>query len=216
MTVTHNITLRDNVHRPKASDADGKTNAADLERLVAAAAEGDHAAVTELVDRFAGRIRRVARSHRLAAHDVEDVVQTTWLRLLQHVDTIVNPNGIGAWLEITARRESLRVLKANSRERLTDTMEAFDAPVASVVEQRLPSPERCAVAINAALEQLTGHQRELMLTLFSDPMPAYDEVSRTLDMPVGSIGPTRTRALARLRQDRDLRSLADEYLLDAA
>ena len=192
----------------------GRLGAENLARVVTAAAAGDPTAVAKLVDEFAARIRRVARAHRLPACDVEDVMQTTWLRLLQRGDTILNPNAIGAWLETTARRESLRVLEANKRERPTDDLVLlFDGP--EPPQQSLPSPERCAAALAVALEQLTGQQRVLVSTLFSDPTPHYGEVSRALGMPIGSIGPTRARALARLRENEQLRSLADECLLDA-
>jgi hypothetical protein len=130
MTVTHNITpattdpiAAHRYVRPISSVAAAPrhkmrtsrllTAGGDLERVVSAAAAGDETAVAELVDRFAVRIRAVARAHRLDTHDVEDVMQTTCLRLLQCVDTIRNPSAIGAWLETTARRESLRVLKTN-------------------------------------------------------------------------------------------------------
>jgi RNA polymerase sigma factor (sigma-70 family) len=197
---------------PKAAAA--WTDAGELERVVRAAAAGDEMAVVQLVNRFAARIRAAARAHRLPDHDVEDVMQTTWLRLVQRIDTIQNPSAIGAWLETTARRESLRILKTNNRECPTDDLAVFDGPAPPMAEPSLPSPERCAAALTAALEQLTGHQRRLISTLFSDPVPHYGDVSRELGMPIGSIGPTRARALKRLRKNRDLRSLAPEGLLD--
>jgi RNA polymerase sigma factor (sigma-70 family) len=196
----------------KAPKAAGRTDAGELERVVRAAAAGDQMAVAQLVDRFTARIRGAARTHRLAAPDVEDVTQTTWLRLLQGADTIRNPDAIGAWLETTARRESLRVLKAKQRERPTDDLEVFDGPAPPMADQPRPSPERCAVALTAALEELTGHQRSLISTLFSDPAPRYGDVSLALGIPIGSIGPTRARALKRLRENQGLRTLAAECL----
>jgi RNA polymerase sigma factor (sigma-70 family) len=180
----------------------------DLERVVRAASAGDRRAVADLVERFAARVRTVARLHRLNAHDVEDVMQTTWLKLLEHVDAIRDPTAIGAWLETTARRESLRVIRGSSRERPTDNELVLDAPVPPVDEQRLRAAERCA-AFAVALEQVTGHQRELLSMLFADPAPSYAEISRALGMPIGSIGPTRARSLARLRENLDPGELAD-------
>jgi RNA polymerase sigma factor (sigma-70 family) len=180
----------------------------DIERVVRAASGGDRAAVSELVERFAVRVRLVARQHRLAAHDVEDVVQTTWLRLLEHAHTIREPTAVGAWLETTARRESLRVIRASGRERPTNNELVLDAPVAPVGEQRLRAAEDRA-ALAGALKQLPDDRRELLSMLFAEPTPSYAEISRALDMPVGSIGPTRARCLARLRADRDLVDLVD-------
>jgi RNA polymerase sigma factor (sigma-70 family) len=180
----------------------------ELERTVMAAAAGDRAALSALVERFAARVRAVARAHRLSVHDVEDVAQTTWLRLLEHVETVRNPNAVGAWLETTARRESLRTLKATRRERPTDNDLVLDAPAPPVDEQRLATAER-RVAVAAAVEQLSGRQRDLLSMLFADPEPSYVEISRALGMPIGSIGPTRARSLARLRENHELRDLAD-------
>src|SRR4051794_19089771 len=79
-------------------------DARELERIVLAAATGDGSAWSALIERFAARVRVVARAHRLGAHDVEDVVQTTWLRLLEHIDRVHEPGALGSWLQTTARR----------------------------------------------------------------------------------------------------------------
>ena len=58
-----------------------------------------------------------------------------------------------------------------------------------------------------AIDALPARQRELMLALLAEPEPSYAEVARALEMPIGSIGPTRARALARLRRDHRLASV---------
>jgi RNA polymerase sigma factor (sigma-70 family) len=190
----------------------------ELERNVMAAASGDRTAVSALVERFAPRIRALARAHRLAPHDVEDVMQTTWLRLLEHVDTIHTPSAIGAWLATTARRESLRILEANNCERTTDDELLLDATALPVDEEILRANERCAAERRAAAraaglavarEQLPGRQRQLLSMLLSDPTPSYAEISHALGMPIGSIGPTRERTLERLRQNENFHGLSN-------
>jgi RNA polymerase sigma factor (sigma-70 family) len=180
-----------------------RTDAADLERLVAAAASGDHAAWSALTQRFGARVRAVARNHRLSAADAEDVVQTTWMRLLEHIDRIREPRAVGVWLETAAARESLRVLRSGQRERPTDDEATMERPVAPVDIDELASAERRA-ALAAAVDGLGGSQQRLVTLLFSDPEPSYKTVSDTLGVPIGSIGPTRARALARLRADERL------------
>jgi len=176
--------------------------AAELERVVRAAKGGDAGAWSALVDRFAARVGRVARRHRLAAHDVEDVVQTTWLRLLEHIEGVREPGAVGAWLETTARRESLRLVSAGRLEELTG--EEPEAGAADPVdEQRLVAAEQRA-ALRTAVGGLQGRERALFSLLLADPQPSYAEISRALDMPIGSIGPTRARCLERLRRDRGL------------
>jgi RNA polymerase sigma factor (sigma-70 family) len=177
----------------------------ELHALVQAARTGNREAWQALLERFTPRVRAVARRYRPAAQDVEDVVQTTWMRLLEHIDSVREPGALGAWLETTARRESLRVLRAAQRERPTDDAQVGDAPVAPVAEQRLmTSDER--VALGRALSGLPHHQRRLVAALFAEPAPSYAEISGTLGVPIGSIGPTRARILASLRRAPGLAS----------
>jgi RNA polymerase sigma factor (sigma-70 family) len=172
-----------------------------INRVVTAATAGDTTALSALIDRFGARIRGVARRHRLAAHDIEDVMQTTWLKLLEHGDSIRDPLAVGAWLETTARRECVRILTSATREHPTD--ELPEEPEPPVDERELVAAERRA-ALALALEQLPRKQRRLLLMLLVNPAPSYMEISRALDMPIGSIGPTRARSLARLRENQAL------------
>ena len=84
--------------------------------LVLRAVDGDAGAWNAIVDRFAGMVWAIARRHRLSAADAADVSQTTWLRLVEHLDRIEKPDRIGMWLATTARHESLRVLRIAARQ----------------------------------------------------------------------------------------------------
>src|SRR3954468_5004445 len=88
---------------------------AGLVELVHAAADGDQEAWDALVDRFAGLVWSIARAHRLSAADAADVSQTTWLRLVEHLGRIRDPERVGAWLAATARHEGLRVIRPPRR-----------------------------------------------------------------------------------------------------
>src|SRR6266436_6635561 len=79
--------------------------------LVRGASSGDRQAWNALVDRFHPMVYAVARGHRLSPSDAADVAQTTWLRLVEHLDRINHAERLGAWLATTARRESLRLLR---------------------------------------------------------------------------------------------------------
>ena len=94
----------------------------EVAELVRAAAEGDQAAWNGLVDRYNGLVWSVARSHRLALADASDVVQTTWLRLVEHLGRLQDPERVGAWLATTARRESLRALRHSARQIPTEEL----------------------------------------------------------------------------------------------
>jgi RNA polymerase sigma factor (sigma-70 family) len=184
-------------------------DAGELEQLMLAASAGDSAAWSSLMRRFTARVRAVVRSHRLPAHDVEDVIQSTWVRLYENIGSVREPLALGAWLETTARRESVRVLRASQRERPSDDEQLIAEQVPAVDADRLVArQDRATVA--QALTGLSPRQRHLLALLFADPAPSYDEISRTLGMPVGSIGPTRARILERLRRDpRLVRAVAD-------
>ena len=123
-----------------------------------------------------------------------------------------NHAAVGAWLETTARRESLRALRTTQRQRPTDSEQlVVDTPVAPVDEQRLVATEERAAAARA-LTGLPHRQQRLLQMLCADPAPSYHEISLTLGMPIGSIGPTRARILARLRRNPGLANIAGEAL----
>ena len=175
----------------------------ELARLLRGAADRDATAWSALVERFTARLLRTSRAFRLSAHDAEDVMQTTWLRLLEHADDVREPAAIGRWLETTARRESLRTIRAARREHPTDDEHLRLDPVAPVDECQFVAAEQRA-ALGTGLIALPERQRQLLAMLFAEDEPSYRHISHALDMPVGSIGPTRERGLARLRRDPKL------------
>lgn len=175
-------------------------------QLVTAAAAGDQEAWSALVERYSSLLWSVARSYRLPEADAADVVQTTWLRLVEHLDRIADPDRLPGWLATTVRRECMRLVRRAGHEAfgaLADT--ADDGPA---LDAALLKDERDA-ALWQALGQLDGLCRQLLRVLMADPPPAYADVSAALDIPVGSIGPTRARCLAKLRRLASIRQLAD-------
>ena len=169
--------------------------------LVKAAAEGDQGAWDALVEAFAPTVWAIARGHRLSSADAADVFQTTWLRLTQHLDTMEEPERVGAWLATTARRECLRVL------RLGGSQEAGGANFALMTDLTpSASQEDDAVAyeqmrvVNQLVEELPARSQILLRLLSVDSPLSYRDISEALSMPIGSIGPTRARALERVRR----------------
>jgi RNA polymerase sigma factor (sigma-70 family) len=173
----------------------------DLASLLSAAAGGDSGAWGELVARFSGLLWATARAHRLSAADSADAVQTTWLRLVENLERIDHPERLGGWLATTARRECLLVLRRGRREPAVPTDEVFE----HLPDQREPldaallATERDA-ALWRVFDELSDRCRRLLRVLLADPAPAYADVAAALDMPIGSIGPTRQRCLGRLRR----------------
>src|SRR5262245_460293 len=169
-----------------------------LDELVRAAAEGDEAAWDAIVDRFQGLVWATARAHRLSQADAADVAQTTWLRLVEQLDRIREPEKLGSWLATTARHECLRHIRLNGRELPTDEAGAFEAPSDEAPELALVKEER-AGALWRAFTKLSDVCQALLRLLVSEDEPSYEAISAALDMPIGSIGPTRMRCLEKLR-----------------
>lgn len=173
----------------------------DTRALLIAAATGDQDSWERLVDRYAGLVWSVARSFRLNDADAADVSQAAWLRLVQHLDQIREPDRLGAWLATTARREALAVLRRRRRDLPVGDPEMFERTETEAVpppESRLLRQEEDE-ALMAAVGALPERCRRLFRVMLADPPPSYQEVAAATGMPVGSIGPTRSRCLDHLR-----------------
>ena len=171
-------------------------------RLVPLAASGDESSWRRLVEGLDGVLRSIARSHRLGDADTADVVQTAWLKLVEHLDHLREPERVGPWLATTTRRECLRVLARAARQATA----CDDVPEPESTRPR-PGDDVLIAERNRALWRCFGRLRTndqtLLRMLVADPCPAYEEIGATLGMPIGSIGPKRARALERLRRELD-------------
>ncbi|MFG2003115.1 RNA polymerase sigma factor [Spirillospora sp. NPDC048911] len=162
--------------------------------LVVRARDGDGAAWGRLVDRYSGLLWSIARSYGLDEADGGDVVQLTWLRLIERIDQVTEPGAVGGWLATTARRESLRAAQRGGARRLP-----YD-----VHEDAAPPPEQILLArerlgdVAAALRALPRRCQVLLRMLAL--APSYAELAAALDIPIGSIGPTRARCLDTLQR----------------
>lgn len=175
----------------------------EVARLVKQAAAGRQPAWDALVDEFGGMIWAIARAHRLDPADAADVAQTTWLRLLENLDRLSDPTRAGSWLATTARRECLRLLRHGQRHVLTDDERLAELPSdEESLDDRVLRSERDA-ALWRGFGRLRPTDQALLRLLTSDAELAYEDISAALDMPIGSIGPTRGRALVRLRRELD-------------
>lgn len=174
------------------------TTRSDVAELVRAAAAGNDRAWRELVARYGGLVWSIARSHRLSHADAADVVQCTWLKLVQHLSAIKNPDAVGGWLATTARRECLRVLEgAKCQVPFGDDLPEPPGDDTALDDELLRG-ERDSL-LWQAVAMLRPEDQALVRMLASDPPASYAEISDALGMPIGSIGPTRARCFERLR-----------------
>lgn len=182
-----------------------------LATLVARARGGEQDAWDAIVERFLPLVESVVRRHRLTGTDGDDVSQTVWLRLVEHLGDLREPEALPGWLRTTARHECLRLLTARGRSVPVDPHDGLgeEDATADVAHVGLLHDE-LAAAVHAALADLPEERRRLLLLLLVDPPLAYAEIAERLGIPVGGIGPTRARILQHLRRDPRLRGLALE------
>lgn len=166
--------------------------------LLEAAAEGDERAWSELVSQFHGLLWATARACGLSEADAADVTQTTWMRLAEHLGRITQPAALPGWLVSTTRREAISVSKRARRTPPAVLLGTLDLDDHSAVEL-LVRAERHQ-ELRAAFRRLGERCRLLLAMLSADARYSYDEISSQVDIPVGSIGPTRRRCLTKLAQ----------------
>jgi RNA polymerase sigma factor (sigma-70 family) len=171
----------------------------DMAAVVRRAADGDMRAWDRLVDQYGRLIWSIPVQFKLEESDAADVVQTTWMRFIEHIDRIEQPDRVGSWLAATARNECLRHMAARKRLVLVHEDQEFDgADHGPEVDEALLAAERAQV-VRDALAHLPSQWQQLLELLMADPPVTYAEISDQLGLPVGSIGPTRGRCLAKLR-----------------
>lgn len=160
--------------------------------------DGDPLAMDELVRLMTPVIWHVVRSYGLERTIVEDVIQSTWLALVRQHETIAERQAVAGWLLTCARREAWRVGKLERRtDPATDDLE-FQLPAEESAEE-VASRGQTADRLWGAVTQLNERCRRLLRVVAFEERPDYAQLSQDLGMPIGSIGPTRQRCLAKLR-----------------
>jgi RNA polymerase sigma factor (sigma-70 family) len=177
--------------------------------LVARAAGSDQDAWNQLVERYAPLVWAICTRYRLSSHDIEDVGQNVWLLLVEQLGKLREPAALPGWLATTTSRECLRVVTAAQRlgtlgGRVDDTPEFVDDVV---IDEEMLRAERDG-ALRSAFAELPPPCRRLLAMLFSDPPHSYTQISATLGIRMGSIGPQRARCLERLRRSDNLIALS--------
>ena len=174
-----------------------------LRELVEQARAGDQAAWEAIVDRFSGLVWASARAHRLSPAHAADVTQNTWLRLVENLDRIQDPERLGAWLATTARRDCLRTIRLGQREQPTDEQRLWDIPAADALDAGLIVRER-DTSLWRAMHAIDERCQALLRMVAAPEPPSYEEIGAALEMPIGAIGPTRARCLDKLRRSLEL------------
>ena len=179
------------------------TEESDVGTLVQASAKGDEAAWNALVRRYAPLVLAVIRNYQMAAADVQDVSQTVWLRLVEHLSDLRAPEALPGWLVTTTQRECSRYQR---REQKTLPVDPHSD---GIMNQGTTTDPDLAIlraelrqALRDGLEELPARDQRLLRLRAADPPKSYQEISKLTGMPVGSIGPSLRRSLDRLRQTK--------------
>jgi RNA polymerase sigma factor (sigma-70 family) len=165
--------------------------------LLTLAKSGDKTAWSELVDRFSQMVWSIARNFRLDDASAKDVSQTVWLRLVENIDRIDDPERLPGWLATTSRREALRV--QGMRDRLIPTDFEYDVPDERPSLETMLVEDEEAREVVVAFETLSDDCRQLLRLLTTEPPLSYEVISEVLGRPIGSLGPTRSRCIERLK-----------------
>ena len=178
--------------------------------LVMRAREGDQRAWDAIVERYAPRVWSICRRYRLAGADAGDAGQAVWLQLVDQIGQIRDPAALPGWLATTTRRECGRIVRTARRTcppgHGLDVGDIPDEQATPAYDQLLLA-ERHA-ALREALADLPPPCQRLIALLTEDPPVPYAQISARLGIPLGSIGPTRRRCLAKLRRHPAIAALA--------
>jgi RNA polymerase sigma factor (sigma-70 family) len=181
------------------TDSTGETLAVRASTLFEQFRAGDEAKMADLIGLLTPILWHTVRSQNIDPTSAEDVLQATWLALVRSADSIADPRAVLQWLIVAARREAWRVAKVVRRAEATE----IEPDTVVAPAEHGPEPAVVRQAGNALLWAHVAHlpqrcQQLLRVIAFAD-RPDYASVAEALGMPIGSIGPTRGRCLAKLR-----------------
>lgn len=175
--------------------------------LITGAVGGDWAAWNKIICRYGRLIVHTAMKMGLSAADAADVTQLTWLRLWEHGGQIREPDRLSAWLVSTARREAMRLAAASGRYVLSaDPSAEHRRAGAPAVCDEYPVEQGYDGPVAQALERLPARYQTLLRLLSCDLELSYAEVARLMDLPIGSIGPMRMRAIRMIEKTPEFAS----------
>lgn len=177
--------------------------------LMIRARNGDKQAWDALVERYAPLIWSICRRYHLSDADADDVGQNVWLRLVDQLDRIRDLAALPGWLATTTRRECGSIQRATRRSQALGRVlhtEHIRYQQAGMAEHDLLAAERHA-ALHEAFTRLPSRCQQLVAMLIEDSPVPYAQISARLGIPVGSIGPSRSRCLEKLRRDPAIAAL---------
>jgi RNA polymerase sigma factor (sigma-70 family) len=179
--------------------------------IVRAARNGDTRAIEQIIDRYESVVWATVRSFCMSEADTHDAVQNTWLRMIEHLGDVRDPERLPGWLATTARRECLKILRTGQREITGVDPAQYERP-----DTATSGPERDVIdrtmhgLLWSRVAELPPSGRRMVIALTDTEPQSYRDFARTSGMPIGSVGPRRMRHLRRLRQSLECSGLGPE------
>jgi len=168
--------------------------------LLDACRAGDPQAWARLLDKYERLVYSIPLNYGLSQEDAADIVQMSFLYLLQSLDALHEDSNLGGWLATVARRHTWRLLKRNRQAPLTK----LDSEITNeLIPDRTDEIERWEIVewLNTGLVRISDRCRTVLIALyFEAEEPSYAEIARRLGIAEGSVGPTRARCLQRLKE----------------
>ena len=151
-----------------------------------------------LVRRYEALVYTIATRAGLSLADASDCFQQTWLLLFRHKRKITQPERLSAWLTTTAKREAIRIGRRQRQDVDIDAIPQV-ADARPLADQELESLERRS-RLDSVMKRLDERCRKLLRALFLEPESrSYEEIAQELGFPKNSMGPVRSRCMAKLR-----------------
>ena len=178
----------------------------DLDRdLIRRCRQGNLSAWHQLLNRYERLVYSIPLRYGLSRDDAADIAQITFTILIQSLDGLAEDSRLGPWLATVARRHTWRLLERNRREAASELLEGTDIAESAVLlgKSDAESIEHWELTewLDSGLSKISENCRKLLVALYFQPeRSSYAEVAESLDMPIGSIGPSRARCIKRLKQ----------------
>ncbi len=129
----------------------------------------------------------------------EEVFQEVCLTVLEKLDTLHDPGQFKPWLVTIVRRACLQRLRSQrnqGEQLLTEQIVSNEKTpeLTILLREQADNVHRALAALDDRCQQL------LWSLFFEQTAPSYQALAQLLELPVGSIGPTRARCLEKFRQ----------------
>ncbi len=176
--------------------------------MVERAKRGDVGAFGELVTRYERRVYRMARQITQNDEDAEDVLQETFLKAFEHINSFQGQSKFYTWVTRIAVNESLMKLRKRKSDRtvsLDENIETDEEPIVREIavwddtpEQKY-SQEEIRVILSKAIDSLKPIFRTVFILRDVEEL-STEETAEVLGLSIAAVKSRLLRARLQLRE----------------